>query len=175
MPLLKPKIHWKRGVLHNLPIDWFWTLKQMKLHFIICSDVAHVWCLSTVLAHPSEQGSWGQHGAHLGPTGPRWAPWILLSGTVWTWAQIQNYLLPNGSLGPTSHDHHGSQSTGNGSHHWCFYSLEILRCITRTQVVKQLMSPFRILMGRWCSQWFWNPCIQGSFWVWAQPMKDVTL
>ena len=21
-----------------------------------------------------EQGSWGQHGAHLGPTGPRWAP-----------------------------------------------------------------------------------------------------
>ena len=21
-----------------------------------------------------EQSSWGQHGAHLGPTGPRWAP-----------------------------------------------------------------------------------------------------
>ena len=24
--------------------------------------------------HPCWQGSWGQHGAHLGPTGPRWAP-----------------------------------------------------------------------------------------------------
>ena len=23
---------------------------------------------------PREQGSWGQHGAHLGPVGPRWAP-----------------------------------------------------------------------------------------------------
>ena len=23
---------------------------------------------------PWQQGSWGQHGAHLGPTGPRWAP-----------------------------------------------------------------------------------------------------
>ena len=23
---------------------------------------------------PWWQGSWGQHGAHLGPTGPRWAP-----------------------------------------------------------------------------------------------------
>ena len=23
---------------------------------------------------PWLQGSWGQHGAHLGPTGPRWAP-----------------------------------------------------------------------------------------------------
>ena len=26
-----------------------------------------MWC-------PWQQGSWGQHGAHLGPTGPRWAP-----------------------------------------------------------------------------------------------------
>ena len=23
---------------------------------------------------PWKQGSWGQHGGHLGPTGPRWAP-----------------------------------------------------------------------------------------------------
>ena len=23
---------------------------------------------------PREQSSWGQHGAHLGPVGPRWAP-----------------------------------------------------------------------------------------------------
>ena len=33
-------------------------------------------------------------------------------------SEIQNYLLPYGSLGPTDHDPHGSQSTGNGSHHW---------------------------------------------------------
>ena len=26
------------------------------------------------LSLPREQGLWGQHGAHLGPTGPRWAP-----------------------------------------------------------------------------------------------------
>ena len=34
--------------------------------------------------NPREQGSWGQHGAHLGPVVPRWAPWwphwTLLSG-----------------------------------------------------------------------------------------------
>ena len=33
---------------------------------------------------PKWQGSWGHHGAHLGPVGPRWAPmlapWTLLSG-----------------------------------------------------------------------------------------------
>ena len=41
-----------------------------------------IWChgswstLIHVMAHclPWEQGSWGQHGAHLGPTGPMWAP-----------------------------------------------------------------------------------------------------
>ena len=49
--------------------------------------------------------------------------------------QIQIYLLTYGSLGPTSHDPYGSQSTGNGSHHWCFYSLKIFRCVPRTQVV----------------------------------------
>ena len=27
-----------------------------------------------VVWYPWWQGSWGQHGAHLGPTGPRWAP-----------------------------------------------------------------------------------------------------
>ena len=27
-----------------------------------------------VAEQPWQQGLWGQHGAHLGPTGPRWAP-----------------------------------------------------------------------------------------------------
>ena len=35
-----------------------------------------------------------------------------------------------------------NQSTGNGSHHWFFYSLEILRCIPRTQVVSSWWVPF---------------------------------
>ena len=45
------------------------------------------------------------------------------------------FLLPYGSLEPMCHDLYGSQRTGNGSHYWCFYSMEILRCIPRTQVV----------------------------------------
>ena len=63
---------------------------------------------------------------------------LLIAANV---AEIQNYLLPYGSLGPTGHDPYGSESTGNGSHHWCFYSMEILRCIPRTQVVS-MMNPF---------------------------------
>ena len=33
-------------------------------------------CCSVLMVknYPWYQGSWGQHGAHLGPTGPRWAP-----------------------------------------------------------------------------------------------------
>ena len=30
--------------------------------------------LTCIISLPSKQGSWGQHGAHLGPTGLRWAP-----------------------------------------------------------------------------------------------------
>ena len=44
------------------------------------------------------------------------------------WSEIQKYLLLYGSLGPTGHDPYGSQSTRNGSHHWCLYSLENLMC-----------------------------------------------
>ena len=33
--------------------------------------------------------------------------------------EIKKYLLPYGSLGPTGHDPFESQSTRNGSHHWC--------------------------------------------------------
>ena len=47
-----------------------------------------------------EQGLWGQHGAHMGPTGPMWAPllapWPLLSG----WSQSANKMhLRNISFG----------------------------------------------------------------------------
>ena len=30
--------------------------------------------ISCTIDETAWQGSWGQHGAHLGPTGPRWAP-----------------------------------------------------------------------------------------------------
>ena len=32
---------------------------------------------------PWQQGSWGQHGAHLGPTGPRWAPCWPVNFAIW--------------------------------------------------------------------------------------------
>ena len=41
---------------------------------------------------PWERGSWGQHGSHLGPTGPRWAPcWpyelCYLGNLVYSWCR----------------------------------------------------------------------------------------
>ena len=60
-------------------------------------------------------------------------------------AEIQNYLLPYGSLGPTGHDPYQPQSTGNGSHHWWFYSFEILKCVPRMQVVSSSWVPFESL------------------------------
>ena len=58
--------------------------------------------------------------------------------------EIQNYVLPYGSLGPTGYDPYRSQSTGNGSHHWCFLSLEILRCLPWTHVVSSWWVPFEL-------------------------------
>ena len=42
------------------------------------------------LSHPYSEGSWGQHGAHMGPTGPRWAPcwpheFCYLGSLWWSW------------------------------------------------------------------------------------------
>ena len=34
-----------------------------------------VYCPGANELTPCQQGSWGQHGAHLGPTGPRWTPY----------------------------------------------------------------------------------------------------
>ena len=42
----------------------------------------------TLLSIPRKQSSWGQYGAHLGPVGPRWAPFwpheSCYQGTAWT-------------------------------------------------------------------------------------------
>ena len=38
--------------------------------------------------------------------------------------EIQNFLLPYGSLAPQGHDRYGSQNTGNGSHSLMFLFTE---------------------------------------------------
>ena len=47
----------------------FWWLVHITRKWMIYSRVAQCHGVS-----PWQQGSWGQNGAHLGPTGPRWAP-----------------------------------------------------------------------------------------------------
>ena len=54
--------------------------QQVIFTWLVCYslEVHHVntnpsmWCM--LLLQPRQQSSWGQHGAHLGPVGPRWAP-----------------------------------------------------------------------------------------------------
>ena len=53
---------------------WFPYLAQYILNnsFTFCSASGSTeWCSASL---PRYQSSWGQHGAHLGPVGPRWAP-----------------------------------------------------------------------------------------------------
>ena len=69
---------------------------------------------------------------------------LVIIGSGATYAEIQNYWLPYRSLGPMGHDPYASQNTGNGSHHWYFYTLEILGCVPRTQVVNSWWVPFEI-------------------------------
>ena len=62
---------------------WFKTLlthwPSQREVFVQGGIDSHIWVTwyrrykYTVLG-PREQSSWGQHGAHLGPVGPRWAP-----------------------------------------------------------------------------------------------------
>ena len=74
----------------------------IKIDFFVCSNrqsksvitkqSAILWGQRMIpgnAEYPKEQGSWVQHGAHLGPRGPRWgpmlAPWTLLSGIREGW------------------------------------------------------------------------------------------
>ena len=50
-------------VIHHQPNDAKWWPRHYVRN--------HSGCLTKL---PLQQGSWGQHGVHLGPTGPRWAP-----------------------------------------------------------------------------------------------------
>ena len=66
-----------------------------------CSLSPHLWLMLTVkyfmdneilsnlyTRDPREQSSWGQHGAHLGPVGPRWAPCWPNESAIRDWLQI---------------------------------------------------------------------------------------
>ena len=49
-------------------MSYFYSnLVQLNCMLHIVPQTAQRW-------HPRYQGWWGQYGAHLGPTGPRWAP-----------------------------------------------------------------------------------------------------
>ena len=54
------------NVMMQLSEDRYLPTKQYS-HFILTDS-------DDIYYHPWYQGSWGQHGAHLGPTGPKWDP-----------------------------------------------------------------------------------------------------
>ena len=82
---LQPEVWWHDSVYHevhhsaNVHIFWsgltegavvLWTSFIALLHIKITQVVE----ILHQRRHPWQQGSWGQHGANLGPIGPRWAP-----------------------------------------------------------------------------------------------------
>ena len=87
----------------HLKVWWEIPLPVQIFHFfIICVFSAGCnWSWYTW-----EQGLWGQHGAHLGPTGPRWVPcWshepcYLGYDTMYT--QVQHPMHPGRHLFPSS-------------------------------------------------------------------------
>ena len=51
------------------------TSPHMSWWAVVCSRVRTLYHVMTWFsAHPRQQISWDQHGAHLGPVGPRWTP-----------------------------------------------------------------------------------------------------
>ena len=64
----------------------------------------------------------------------------LLYHIIWD-PGIQRFKIIYFLKGPTGHDPYGSKNTWNGPHHWCIYSLKILRFIPRTQEVSSWWFP----------------------------------
>ena len=73
--------HWNRYVSKNDPKTcWLYCpfrdihgTRENTDHLSRVDNKGHHWSLPT-LYQPWQQGSWGQYGAHPGPTGPGWAP-----------------------------------------------------------------------------------------------------
>ena len=76
-------------VINSRPFDVSWSGKVYKYYIHV-----EAW---QKIKNPWKQGSWGQHGAHLGTTGPRWAPywphepWYL--GYLWGYfVMVKSYI-----------------------------------------------------------------------------------
>ena len=68
------KKHLSFGIWCNL----YWRFYG---NMILSDQLVRIWIADT----PWYQGSWGQHGVHLGQTGPRWAPfWPLEPCYLWS-------------------------------------------------------------------------------------------
>ena len=94
----------------KLGIGWQlrWMCSLEKLAWTagtLCVSTNHAWVSMPYTSRPWYQGSWGQHGAFLGPTGPRWAPcwphelcymgcWQTYQGLRWSCHIQQRSFLP---------------------------------------------------------------------------------
>ena len=57
-----------------LAAEWY-CISNLFSHWLRpCSNIERNWPWLQFYTNPREQGSCDQHGAHLGPVGPRWAP-----------------------------------------------------------------------------------------------------
>ena len=65
--LLLPTAEWRFYVVEHVAGQYSGTCHKVKTLQLNWRSDTSIWV-------PWEQGSWGQHGAHLGPTRPRWAP-----------------------------------------------------------------------------------------------------
>ena len=97
---------------------WTWLWKQIVLEIgHLCRlQISSAKCCLRIRfeemeippeCNPWQQASWGQHGAHLGPTGPRWAPcWavgpknfailnVIIHYIAWTATGVANYKVKN--------------------------------------------------------------------------------
>ena len=64
---------------HHTHVDRGYISVQNKTACVRCSSSTRYAAsiastLDNCQRNPRKQSSWGQHGAHLGPVGPRWAP-----------------------------------------------------------------------------------------------------
>ena len=98
---------------------WFETPWRSRDITDVSMKTLHLQCMKTQ-RHPRQQSSWGQHGAHLGPVGPRWAP---------CWPHEPRYL--GSYLGTGGNGWSGT----NVSALWLFPPLEIKAHMKRFNIV----------------------------------------
>ena len=55
---------------------------ECNYQVLFCMQLSGLWFM-WLPSFPRKQGSWGQHGAHLGPTGPRWAHVGPINFAIW--------------------------------------------------------------------------------------------